>query len=195
MQALQKIKILVGIPYHERKRYCLNHLFDKVASLKSKYQFDIVLRWDRGRYGSKDCVKKQREFFRLLAISRDYSHLYFLGADTIPPDNVLDILVECNKDIVGGVYYNRYQPERAIAWKDNDKDQLFLKSQQLVEVDGMGMDCVLISRKVLEKISFMDWRVNDDDYPFYDKAKSLGYKIYLHTGVVCRHYLTSDKYV
>lgn len=195
MQTQQKIKILVGIPYHEEKRYCLNHLLNAISSLQSNYTFDVVMRWDREAYGNKDNVKKQREFFRTLTISNNYSHLYFLGADTIPPSDVLDKLIETKKDIVGGVYYNRYQPERAIAWINGDESQQFLKKKRLVEVDGMGMDCVLISRKVLEKISFIDWQVNDDDYPFYDKAKSLGYKIYLHTGVVCRHYITSKKYV
>ena len=199
---MKQAKILVAIPYHKEKKYCLENLLAKVENLTFENK-DVVMRWDLGEYGGIDNVKKQREYFRNLALKGDYTHLYFLGADTMPPDDVLEKLLSHNKDIVGGVYWGRHDahngnPEGAVAWIHNKtegfQNRIFKQEDSLVVADGMGMDCVLISREVLEQISWMSWIQNDDDYPFYDRAKELGYKINIDTGVQCKHFFAKDSY-
>lgn len=193
-------RILVAIPYHPAKNYCLAQTFEAANHL-SYHNKEVVLRFDPMIYGSKDAVKKQREFFRLLAIEKGFDYLYFLGCDTIPPDDVLERLLARKKDIVGGVYWGRHNAENgntnsAVAWIHDapikEANEKFL-SGELVSVDGMGMDAVLFSREVFEKISFLSWEQNDDDYPFYDKAKALGYGVFLDTTVQCKHYF-GDEY-
>lgn len=199
-------KILVGIPYHEKKSYCLPELMKAVDNLTYKNK-EVVMRFDPSEYGSQDAVKKQREFFRDLALSKGFDYLYFLGADTIPPVDVLEKMIktaEANKiKIIGGVYWGRHNaqngsPEGAVAWinelSQDEQKRVFSTENTLVKVDGMGMDCVLIHREVLEKISWLDWFQNDDDYPFYDKAKEFGYDIYIDTGIQCKHYFNSSGY-
>lgn len=199
-------KVLVGIPYHEAKRYSSPELFNAIQSLTYPVK-EIVMRWDTGKYGGDNNVKIQREFFRVLALNTKTDYLFFMGADTIPPADVLDRLVktaEANKiKVIGGVYWGRHdaengRPEGAVAWindmEQEEQTKLFSTENTLLEVDGMGMDCVLIHREVLEKISWLSWNQNDDDYPFYDKAKELGYKIYLDTGIQCKHYFKEGAY-
>ena len=201
-----KPKILVGIPYHEKKSYCLPELMEAVDNLTYKNK-EVVMRFDPSEYGSQDAVKKQREFFRDLALAKDFDYLYFLGADTIPPVDVLEKMIktaEANQiKIIGGVYWGRHNaqngsPEGAVAWinelSQDDQKRVFSTENTLVKVDGMGMDCVLIHREVLEKISWLDWFQNDDDYPFYDKAKELGYDVYIDTAIQCKHYFKSNGY-
>jgi hypothetical protein len=161
------------------------------------------LRFDPSEYGSENAVKKQREFFRRLVLDKDFDYLYFMGCDTIPPEGVLEALLAHEKDIVGGVYWGRHNAtngncDSAVAWihelSQEAQSRVFKTPDQLLSIDGMGMDCVLISRKVLEKISWLDWEQNDDDYPFYDKAKELGFKTFIDTNIQCKHYFTKDGY-
>ena len=196
------MEILIAVPYHEQKRYCLNELYDwiKDADLKD---CEVVIRFHKGTYGEKDAVKKQREFFRRLAIYRDADYLFFMGADTIPPLDVIPKLLARNEAVVGGVYYGRTEStngnsQQAVAWKHKELDltkrENLEKQTGLMEVDGMGMDCLLLSKQAYQAVSFIEWVQNDDDYPFFDKLKEKGFKIFLDTEIICKHYYSKDKY-
>lgn len=199
-------KILVAIPYHKTKNYCFKHTLERVQELTYKNK-EVIMRWDLGVYGGENNVKLQREFFRKTALALGFDYLYFFGVDTIPPADVLERLVktaEANKiKLIGGVYWGRSnaengKPDAAVAWihelSQKEQTRIFSTMNSLIKVDGMGMDCVLIHRDVLEKISWLDWPQNDDDYPFYDKAIALGHKVYIDTNIQCRHYYNQDHY-
>lgn len=199
-------KILVAVPYHEAKRYCLDPLFDSLNALTYPNK-EILMRFDPSEYGLENAVKKQREFMRKLALEQGFDYLYFLGADTLPPCDVLETLVkiaEANDiKIVGGVYWGRHNaengdPGKAVAWihdmTQDEQTKIFNNPNTLWKIDGMGMDSVLIHRSVLEKVSWLDWEQNDDDYPFYDLAKAAGFPCYIYTGVQCKHYFKKDAY-
>lgn len=191
-------KVLVGIPYHKKKNYCLPQLF-KLANSLTYPNLEVVMRFDLEEYGGKNNVKRQREFFRKLALEQGFDYLYFLGCDTIPPEGVIEKLLSHDKAIVGGVYWGRHEaengtPEGAVAWihslSQKEQSEAFSAENKLIKVDGMGMDCVLIRRDVLEKVSFLSWEQNDDDYPFYDKARQAGYETFIDTGIQCKHYFS-----
>lgn len=206
--------ILVAIPYHPAKRYCLPQLMEAVNTLEKPKNctVEVVMRWDNAEYGSENAVKRQREFFRTIALQNAFDWLYFMGADTIPPADVLPRLLAAAEQehakIMGAVYWGRHnaengKPEGAVAWRhdltQSAQSALFLNGymptgEPVAQVDGMGMDAVLIHRDVLEKISYLSWPQNDDDYPFYDKARGLGYPSFIHTGVQCKHYFNETGY-
>lgn len=203
---MQEPKVLVAVPYHKTKEYCLPQLMKAIDSLSYKNK-DVVMRFDLAEYGGDNNVKKQREYFRRLALAEGYDYLYFLGADTIPPSDVLERLVTIAQlkqiHIIGGVYWGRHnaengRPEGAVAWinemSQEDQTKAFRDAKRLITVDGMGMDCVLIHKEVLNRITWLDWQQNDDDYPFYDKARELGYKVVLDTSVQCKHYFSPTGY-
>ena len=202
---MENPRILVAIPYHKTKEYCLPQLMAAVDALTYKNK-EVILRFDPCEYGSENAVKKQREYFRKLALDQGFDYLYFLGADTIPPADVLERMLANieihHMSIIGGVYWGRHNaengtPEGAVAWihRMSQKEQTEAFSHDnLIIVDGMGMDCVLVHRSVLEKISWLDWEQNDDDYPFYDKAKQLGYTVFIDTSIQCKHYFKSTGY-
>lgn len=194
--------ILVGIPYHDNKRYAIEPLLDwlRDAALPD---CEILFRVHKGVYGEKDAVKKQREFLRQEAIRLGASHLFLVGVDTIPPLDVLQRFLDRNVDVIGGIYYGRNQadngnPRTAVAWVHRNPD--FNKKENLSQltglhpVDGMGMDCVLFSKKAYESFTFLDWEVTDDDYPAYDILKRNGFTINLDCDVVCKHYSSKETY-
>jgi hypothetical protein len=185
--------ILLGVPYHSRKRYCLNHLFDWLEKAELP-NTEVILREHRGTFGEPNAVKTQREFFRELAIQKNATHLMYVGADTIPPIDVLPRLLAHNKDVVGATYFNRHDKDHAIAWNTPEWNHRNNLTDGLHEVRGMGMDAVLFTRKAFQSFSFMDWGQSDDDYPAYDRLKKQGFKIYLDTSLICRHYETDTYY-
>jgi len=168
---------------------------------------EILLRFDPNEYGSQNSVKKQREWFRNYTLNSGADYLMFIGADTLPPADVLERLLkvaEANRiKIIGGVYWGRHGADNgntgnAVAWihemSQEEQSGLFKQPNSLVKVDGMGMDMVLIHREVLEKINWLDYPQNDDDYPIYDKIKGLGYDIYIDTSLQAKHYFSETGY-
>lgn len=203
---MKEPKIMVGITYHKAKDYCIKQCLERANELTYKRK-EVVMRFDLAEYGAQNNVKIQRDFFRKLALQTDADYLYFFGVDTIPPKDVLERMLKTavmnNIKVVGGVYWGRHdasngRPEGAVAWiheeTQESQTKIFSTMNTLVEVDGMGMDCVLIHRSILEKISFMSWEQNDDDYPFYDKVKELGEKIFIDTNIQCKHYFDNKGY-
>lgn len=200
-------KVLVAIPYHTKKRYCLSELFNFIDSITYKNK-EVVVRFDPNVYGSKDACKLQREYFRKMAIEKGFDYLYFLGADTIPCPDIIEKLLVHEVDVVGGVYWGRAHADngntnKAVAWRHDlplEKQKSLFNGEMMIDkdypslipVDGMGMDCVLFSRKALESFSFLDWEQNDDDYPAYDILKSKGFKVWLDTKIQCKHYYGDD---
>jgi hypothetical protein len=188
--------ILVGIPYHPKKRYSLNHVFDWLDQQTYK-NIEPIMRIHIGTFGEHDAVKNQREFFRILAVERGHDYFYSMGADTIPPLDALDRLVAHNKDVVGALYRQRKETDspNVIAWQKKDPKQEFIKAGGLQKVDGMGMDAVLLSRKAFTSFTYKDWPTVDDDGPAYNALKGNGFDIWLDTEMICKHYMSTEQFV
>lgn len=205
---MNEIRILIAVPYHEHKRYCLNQLYDSLHRLseftqQAGFYVEVVVRHDPHEFGATNNVKKQREFFRQLALEKDFDYLFFHGADTIPSVDAICKMIALDREIVSGVYWQRgkHKAMNAIAWLD-DVDQE-MKNELLkrpfdndshIKAAGFGLDCVLIHRTVLQQISWFDWDVNDDDYPFCDKAKDLGFDLIIDPSIQCQHWDTKNSY-
>ena len=157
---------------------------------------EVIMRWHRGTFGEKDAVKQQREFFRNHALIHEFTHLYFLGADTIPPLDVIPKLLAHDKDVAGALYNSRNHGTRLtpLAWRDSGDPYGCLKEQGLVEVDAMGMDAVMFSANALRDFSFTSYERNDDDWPVYRILTGKGHKIYVDTTLVCKHYQTDKDF-
>jgi len=162
---------------------------------------EVLMRWDFNPFGQKDNVKKQREFARLVAVDRGFDYLYFLGCDTIPPSNIIELLLEAEGfPVIGGVYFGRNKIiDHVVAWKEGYSPEQFsemakgnLDEYRYLYPDGMGMDSVLIHSEIFRKFSWMSYVVNDDDYPFYDWLNSENIPIVLDTFAQCKHYFDED---
>lgn len=175
--------MLIGIPYHPAKHYALDHLFNWIDA----QDHEVLLRMDHGQYGRPGAVKEQLEFFRLQAIAKR-SSLLIVEADTIPPLDAIPKLSAHNKDVVGALYRYRSPDAPIVAWP---KASI---TEGLCEVEGMGTGCVLLSLKALKSFSFFDWDVLDADWPMYETLRLNGFKIYLDTDLVCKHYDDYDSF-
>jgi hypothetical protein len=187
-------KVLVAVPYHPAKRYCLPQCMEALHALTYPNK-EILMRFDpNAQFAKKDNVKQQREFFRRQVLDWDFDALFFMGCDTVPPPDVIERLLAHDKAIVSGVYdLRRGGDPSAVAWMEGvepDRKDRILHDEGagLVQVTGTGLDCILISRGALEQCGWMDWDVNDDDWPWCKEMEKLGIPIFVDTSIQCQHW-------
>jgi len=141
-----------------------------------------------------------------IALKKGCSHIMFLDTDmTFPPD-IMPRLMSHDKDIVGGLYFERYYPYRpACFWKDEDGDYVLpndIPQNQLVRVNAIGTGAMLIKTTVFEKLSqpYFDYRLTNygsaqkvkffsEDIVFCGSAEKAGVEIFCDTSVKCGHLL------
>jgi hypothetical protein len=137
--------------------------------------------------------------------------------EMLSKDNFAKLLQSADaklRPIVSGVVFGAWEtgeiyPEPVpCIFKTNDTGGLFpvheYKKDQLIEIDAAGTGCLLVHRKVLERFRqdanehqgkmwgfFQDMPLNGEwigeDILFSLRAKSFGYRIFAHTGVLLPH--------
>lgn len=132
------------------------------------------------------------------------SWMLFIDSDVIPPTNTIESLTATlDRPIVtavGHVFkldsdgFTKRVPlllrkvrDRDIPHQPEYKIIEDIPRQQYIEIDAAGMMCVAIHRSVFESIDPPWFDGYFEDFYFYDKAKSNGFKIYADLGVVVRH--------
>lgn len=112
--------------------------------------------------------------------------LFFIDSDMKFPPDTLTRLLAHDKDIVGGLCFRKVKPfnptiydrinERHYHWRMvYPKDKLF-------EVDATGCACLLIKRRVFEKMKDPWFQYTDrlsEDLLFCEKAQQCGFKIWI----------------
>ena len=134
-----------------------------------------------------------------------WDYLLMIDSDNPPKRNPLE-LVKLDKDVIacptpqwndeGGGY-----PLYFVAMdKVKEGYREHKEKRGLQEVDAIGAGCILIARRVLEKVKAPFMRIwNEEgiadlglDFNFCEKAKEQGFKIWAHYDYPCSHYKTID---
>lgn len=161
--------------------------------------------WARGRIVSSR--NKLREEF----LKGKYDYLLLLSQDVIPPKDIIEKLIKHKKDIVTAVYYSYvFLPltkkkkiiPRVFKIKTQDTTDKTTNytlvpmikessGNELLEIDACGLGCCLVSRAIMETISFRYKKDTKDfdDLPFCFDAKKSGFEIYADMNVKCMHYI------
>jgi hypothetical protein len=100
-------------------------------------------------------------------LTTDYEYLLFVDSDIWMPERGLMQLYYADKDIVGGLYYQRAMPFSPVAFWNNsdDPDGRYMSIENeangsgLLEVDMIGTGFMLIKRHVIE--AFWDTEYGD----------------------------------
>lgn len=136
------------------------------------------------------------------AIANSYKWLFFLDDDVIPPDNVIERLCNHNLDIVSGLYHRRHSGLEPVMLNNVQGGRQYITDYtpgSIVKADYVGAGCLLIHRRVLEKIQYpwFEWLCDrrdlkepqriSEDYAFCDKARKYGFQIHVDTGIQCLH--------
>ncbi len=122
--------------------------------------------------------------------------LLFLDADMVFPSHTLRRLLNWNVDVVSGLYSYKgggphgYEP--VVEWEGDGADRAIGDMRGLAEVKGVGAGCLLIRRRVVEKIVARPWfeaNAEDirEDVAFCEKVRAAGLKVHVDTGLVIGH--------
>lgn len=128
-------------------------------------------------------------------------YLFFIDSDIIIKEGQLDKLLSHNKDIVTGVYYQRMLPHVPLPRRkvcNNLYISIELDGQDIVDIDGTGMGCVLIKMDIFDKLEYPwfefkydrdhgEWYQLSEDLNFCQKVQSIGTRIYCDPHVQCNH--------
>ena len=184
-----KIKtILIAIP---TDKYISPETFKSIYDLeiptnyKIEFQYFYGYRIDQVRNLIADWGKK-------------YDYLFAVDSDITFPKETLKRLLNANQDIISGLYIQRiehthelelYGEQGRIKYED-------IKGKGVIEVEGCGFGCVLVNSRVLKKMEYPHFlythaidhnETYSEDYYFCSKAKSLGFKIFADTSILCKH--------
>ena len=178
--------ILVAIPYHKEKRYAINHILDWTEQQTHK-DIEVIIKFHLGQYGEPGIIKEQFNHFRDMTLAGNYSHLFIMEADTIPPLDAIDKLLQADKDIISLLYYYRDDSGNPVAWEIESSDYI------IKATGGTGTGGLLINSRVLKD---NDWNYDqqDADWPFMNQLKDKGITPYIHTEVIAKHYKDKENY-
>ncbi|HET6455522.1 MAG TPA: hypothetical protein VFI02_14045 [Armatimonadota bacterium] len=165
--------------------------------IQSTAPHGIEIGWSRM---SGPLLPQMRDEMSILALEKKYTHLLFIDADMMFPPHGLVRLLNREVDIVSGMYFKKTPPYTPLAARCNDKGQPQLIQEWeddvlLDDIDRVGAGFLLIKTEVFEKMQrprfmcyFDKWEeINHEDWYFCKKARQLGFKIHLDTGLQLGH--------
>ena len=126
---------------------------------------------------------------------KDFDRMLFLGDDIVLKEDTLAKLLENNKLVVSGVYFERSLPHRQMAFRKKEDGKYAFTDipldGKLHQVDGVGLDCCLIDKWVVEKIPSSAFYpidgISGDDLSFAYHLEKEGIPIFLDTRCVVGH--------
>ena len=185
--------VMIGVGICPRTEYARDLFMDWVKNQTYK-DYELFIDENSGEENARASRQRIRDKF----MESKCKYLLFCDVDTIPPVDAIQKLMDADKDIITGLTTSRLDESVLAFWKngypEQDQKREFLKnSPEIVEIDGAGLYLTLIKRPVLEKILF-NWNSIIDDAEFYMRARVLGYKIFMHQGILCKHYRDKENY-
>lgn len=155
-------------------------------------------------YPAKKPISYNRNDICKKFLETDYDYLLMLDGDCVPTDKLLD-LADYDKDIIGGTCFGFTQkmivPFAMRQRKDYKYDVMDLDlNNGIVEVDAIGSGCMMIARRVLEKLPHPFRNEYDPegiktkglDFNFCRRAKLLGFRTWIDTDMLVSHWTTID---
>lgn len=135
-------------------------------------------------------------------LGTDYEWFLFIDSDTVPPLNILE-MIKNNKAICSGISHIYKNNDFGISVYKKHKGKLgYIREngeRNLIEVDGVGAGCLLIHRKVFEKVKkpYFEFIYDEvgmvkisEDLNFCKKAQEAGFKVWVDKRMVTSHYKT-----
>lgn len=214
-------KVLVGCPVSDYHEYSTQEYVKAVKNLDygnydvlvgdnskgddfSKKLEKYGIKFIRVEYidSPKERIVESRNELRKIVLEKGYDYFLSLEQDVIPPLDIIKKLISHGKDVVTGIYFNYYpglKEPLPLAFIETGIKNYGLRSirvdelnsNKLVRIQGCGLGCLLISRKVLERIKFRLDSKRDifDDMTFCQDVRDNKFELYVDTSIKCKHLL------
>lgn len=135
------------------------------------------------------------------AMKEEADYILWLDSDMVFSPDLLEKLIDDDKDMVSGIYFRRTSPWTPVIFKDSElkdsrlewTDYVEYPKETLFKVAGAGFGCVLMKTDILFDMvgRFGDWFSplynSGEDLSFCYRARELGYEIWCDSRVKCGH--------
>lgn len=144
-------------------------------------------------FNSGSVLLTQREKLVNSSVDVGADYILWLDSDMTFPSTTLTRLLSHNKNIVGCNYKKRSNPQTPVAYKEVGNWESWLpldEEESLVEVQGVGMGCILIKTELFKKINkpYFEFTYNEEtddwlgeDFNLFSKFRNIGENIYIDT--------------
>lgn len=189
-----KIQILLAIPTAKNVE---TSTFQSIYNLDIPKNVEINLQFF---YGYN--VDQVRNLISDFTIKNNFDYVFCVDSDIVLPKDALVKLLNQNKDIISGIYKQRFLNE--------DRPEIYLnkngyieratmediKENKILEVSSCGFGCTLISKNLLYRIGYPQFEYHSsidfkdtisEDTDFCIKANKCGTNIYVDTSIRCGH--------
>jgi hypothetical protein len=136
-------------------------------------------------------------------LSNDYDFMLHLESDIFPPVGIIEQLISHEKNVVGATYYidegiNRrpmiydnleLAPNYLTSLPFNLSEEIQFINSKLRKVAQIGLGCVLITKKVFERVKFR-FIPNNGCHPdtfFSEDCNSKSIPVHVDTSCLCEH--------
>lgn len=192
-----KPKVLVAIPTTGVMRTETAIFLTKFD--KTNYHVDLAFTIGGGLIHNRNLLVK-----KFLETNAEW--FLFIDSDVAPPLNVLD-MIENGKDICAGIYHQYVKAHDLVIplmFVKKENRERFAKDDivgDVIEVDGAATGCMLIHRRVFEKVKKPYFEIPYDkdglsacseDIYFCGKAQKAGFKIWIDKRMIGNHYKIMD---
>lgn len=201
-----KILIAVPLPEHVSNTFysnlleIINYTRHNLKDLEDlQYQTATGVRTDKNRNKLID-----------MAMNAGMDYILWLDADMVyPVDIIVKYFEQAPFDIIGCCYFKRKPPYDPVLYINGDNplkpykviDPTSLPQNTIIEVDGIGFGGVMVNCNVYKTMGldcYMNYGLNfhlpyettdqiTHDLVWCKKAKTYGFKVYVHTGVYAGH--------
>ena len=134
---------------------------------------------------------------RRLLKDSEATHLLMMDSDILPPDNVVDLMLECDSPMSAAIVPIMLAGKIVSNIVENDRFMMHWEDRtEPFEVDGAGAGMILIRREVFETIPWPWFRYEEEessgkrcgeDLYFSNKASKYGFKYKVHPKSTCDH--------
>lgn len=192
---MTKTKILVAVPNLGNVRAELSMMFLRWAT-NPKYQVKI---WTPQHFVPLDYA---RNVIRKTFLAEGHDFLLSIDADVVPSEATIE-LADLDLDVVAPVCYvlkdEGIIPMALKRVEDGWQVVGDLERNQLVNVDCAGTGCLMIARRILEKVPLFRFGydkdgmlLTDEGFAWSDAVREANFDIFVFTNLVCQHFKTVD---
>ena len=192
----RKKKILIAIPTaNDIKPDTFKAIYDLIVPNGYETTFQYF-------YGY--AVDQVRNLIASWVEKGDWDYLFAVDHDiSFPPDTLIKLLSH-DKDVVSGVYIQRFHDRHVIEVFERNESGGYthipwdkIKGRGLVEVGACGFGCVLVKKHVLQTIGYPQFKYYpaldhsqtfSEDLDFARRAYDKGFKLWCDTSILCDHH-------
>ncbi len=188
--SLKKSKLAVLVPCRDMLHSAFAQCIGELIKLNTQNNIDTHVVYD-----ASTILLTQRERLALEAKNIGAEYMLWLDSDMAFPATTALRLLAHKKSVVAANYVRRQPPFKGVAYEkigDWQNPLPYEIQDDLVEVEGIGMGCMLVKTSILDEISRpyfeFGWTPESNDWlgedmHFCQKIAAAGHKIYVDTAL------------